>query len=39
MNHCGLDTAWYFSAPGLSWEAALKNTKVRLELLSVQTCC
>ena len=24
---------WYFTAPGLSWDAALKKTKVRLELL------
>ena len=21
MNHCGLDPAWYFSAPGLAWDA------------------
>ena len=34
MNHYRLDPAWYFSAPGLAWEAALKITKVRLELLS-----
>ena len=32
MNHYGLDPAWYFSAPGLAWDAALKNTKVQLEL-------
>ena len=31
MNHYGLDPAWYFSAPGLAWDAALKITKVRLE--------
>ena len=29
-----LDPAWYFSAPGLAWDAVLKITKVRLELLS-----
>ena len=34
MNHYGLDPACYFSAPGLVWDAALKNTKVQLELLS-----
>ena len=34
MNHYGLDPAWYFSALGLAWDAALKITKVRLELLS-----
>ena len=33
MNHYGLDPAWYFSAPGLAWEATLKITKVQLELL------
>ena len=32
MNHYGLDSAWYFSAPGLAWDAALKITKVQLEL-------
>ena len=34
MNHYGLDPAWYFSAPGLAWDATLKITKVQLELLS-----
>ena len=34
MNHYGLDSAWCFSAPGLAWDAALKITKVQLELLS-----
>ena len=29
-----LDPAWYFTAPGLAWDAALKITEVRLELLS-----
>ena len=33
LNHYGLDPAWYFSAPGLAWDAALKITKVQLELL------
>ena len=30
----GLDPAWYYTAPGLAWDAALKITKVKLELLS-----
>ena len=30
----GLDHAWYFSAQGLAWDAALKIRKVELELLS-----
>ena len=34
MNHYGLDPAWYFSAPGLAWDAELKMAKVQLELLS-----
>ena len=34
MNHYRLDPAWYFSAPGLAWDAALKITTVQLELLS-----
>ena len=34
MNHYGLDPAWYFSTPGLAWDAALKITKVQLQLLS-----
>ena len=32
-NNYRLDPAWYFSAPGLAWDAALKITKVQLELL------
>ena len=34
INHYGLDPAWYYSAPLLAWDAALKITKVQLELLS-----
>ena len=34
INHYGLDPAWYFSAPGLAWDAELKITKVQLGLLS-----
>ena len=33
MNHYGLDPSWYFSAPGLAWDAALKIKKAELELL------
>ena len=29
-----LDPAWYYTAPGLSWDAMLKKTEVNLELLS-----
>ena len=28
-----LDPAWYYTAPGLAWDACLKKTKVNLELL------
>ena len=34
MNHYELDPAWYFNAPGLAEDAALKITKVQLDLLS-----
>ena len=34
MNQYGLNPAWYISALGLVWDAALKITKVQLELLS-----
>ena len=30
----GLDPAWYFTSPGLAWDAALKMTDVELELMS-----
>ena len=29
-----LDCAKFLSAPGLAWQAALKNTKVKLDLLT-----
>jgi len=29
-----LDPAWYYTSPGLSWDAVLKMTKIELELLS-----
>ena len=34
MTHYGLDPAWYFSAPGLACDAALKIIQIQLELLS-----
>ena len=34
IQHYGLDPAHYFSAPGMSWDALLKTTKVQLELLT-----
>ena len=34
MNHYKLDPAWYFTSPGLAWDAALKLTGIKLELLS-----
>ena len=33
-KHYNLDPAHYFTAPGLAWDAALKVTEVKLELLS-----
>ena len=30
----GLDPMWYYTAPGLAWDAALKLTGVELELIS-----
>ena len=34
LENYKLDPAHYFTAPGLAWDAALKMTKVELELLS-----
>ena len=33
-SHYDLDPAAFFTAPGLAWQAALKMTKVKLELLT-----
>ena len=33
MENYGLDPAWYYTSPGLSWDALLKMTKVKLDLL------
>ena len=34
MENYSLDPAWYFTSPGLSWDALLKHSGVRLELLT-----
>ena len=34
MNQYGLDPAHYYTSPGLSWDALLKKTNVRLRLLT-----
>jgi len=34
IDNYGLDPAWYYTSPGLAWNAALKMTGVELELLS-----
>ena len=33
LNYYGLDPCHYFSAPGLSWDAMLKMTKIKLETI------
>ena len=34
QENYGLDPAWYYTAPGLAWDAALKVAKVELKLLA-----
>jgi len=34
MKNYELDPAWYYTAPGLAWDACLKKTGVQLEVLS-----
>ena len=34
LKNYQLDPAWYYTSPGLAWDACLKMTNVRLELLS-----
>ena len=34
MENYNLDPAWYYTSPGLSWDALLKHSKVNLELLT-----
>ena len=33
LRNYGLDPAWYYTLPGLAWDACLKMTRVNLELL------
>ena len=33
-NNYKLDPAWYYTAPGLAWDAALKISQVKLQLLT-----
>ena len=35
LENYSLDPAWYYTSPGLSWDALLKVSGVRLELLTV----
>ena len=34
LENYELDPAWYFTSPGLAWDASLKKTEVKLELLT-----
>ena len=34
MEHYKLDPAHFYSAPGLAWKAAVKDTGINLELLT-----
>ena len=34
LKYYGLDPCHYFSSPGLSWDAMLQMTRIKLELLS-----
>ena len=34
LENYSLDPAWYYTSPGLSWDALLKHSRVRLELLA-----
>ena len=34
LDNYELDPAWYFTSPGLSWDAMLKKTEVKLDLLT-----
>ena len=34
LNYYSLDPAHYYTSPGLSWDAALKMTKINLELIT-----
>ena len=34
MENYSLDPTWYYTTPGLSWDALLKHSKINLELLT-----
>ena len=34
IDNYGLDPLWYYKAPGLAWDAALKISKIELELIT-----
>ena len=34
LKHYKLDPAWYYTSPGLSWDALQKKTEIKLDLLS-----
>ena len=34
LKHYKLDPAWYYTSPGLSWDALIKKTEIKLDLLS-----
>ena len=34
LENYGLDPTWYYTSPGLSWDAMLKCTTITLQLLS-----
>ena len=38
LDYYGLDPCHYFSSPGLSWDAMLKITGIKLGLISILTC-
>ena len=38
LDNYQLDPAWYYTSPGLAWNACLKMTKVKLELLHDKIC-
>ena len=34
LENYSLDPAWYYTSPGLCWDALLKHSKINLELLT-----
>ena len=38
LDYYGLNPCHYFSSPGLSWDAMLKTTGIKLDLISILTC-